>query len=164
MSPKGILIGMPLWREMMGKDSLYGYSFELQVLIYIRPNLRDDNLEMEMFMGRNVLESIYDRMEVTDIDTLFLSFPERWLNIIEQRQLFQRLEKYCPNLKEVQLKTHSPFIIQCSPNKCCILMDKTLPDDYDLTKKNYHDFMAGNLFDMFGLNVIGKNITQVPTK
>jgi hypothetical protein len=142
---------------------MYDFPFEAKLFIYTRPNLRDEDLEMEMFMGRNVLESIYDRMEVLEnIKSLFLSFPERWLNIIEQRQLWERLAKYCPNLEEVQVKTHSVFIIQCTPNKCCFIMDKTLPDDGDLAGKNYHDGpMAGNLFDMSGLNVVGKSITNV---
>jgi hypothetical protein len=142
---------------------MYDFPFELKLFIYTRPNLRDVDLEMEMFMGRNVLESIYDRMEVLEnIKSLFLSFPERWLNIVEQRQLWKRLAKYCPNLEEVQVKTHSVFIIQCTPNKCCLIMDRTLPDDGDLAGKNYYDGpMAGNLFDMSGLNVIGKSITNV---
>lgn len=70
------------------------YPFELEVIIYRRPNLRDDALEFEMFMGSNILRKLFDSMEVdTKVDHLFLSFPERWLNILEQRQLFDRLAK-----------------------------------------------------------------------
>jgi len=136
------------------------YPFELSVYIYTRPNLRDDSLEMEMFMGRGVLESLYDRMEVRkDVKSLFLSFPEHWLNITEQRQLFERLAKYCPNLKEVDIKTHSVYIIQCTPNKCAYMMDETIPEHTD--GKHYHDgSMGGNLFDMSKLNVVGGSVAQ----
>jgi len=131
------------------------YPFKLEVLIYTRPNLRDSNLEMEMFMGRNILESLFDKMEVVeDCKSLFLSFPEHWLNIIEQRQLFQRLEKYCPNLEHVEIKTHSVYIIQCTSNKCAYIMDEALSDDGDLTKRHYHDMSRTNLFDMKKINVV----------
>jgi hypothetical protein len=93
---------------------------------------------------------------VEDCTSLFLSFPEHWLNILEQRQLFERLEKYCPNLKHVRIKTHSVYIIQCTPNTCAYMMDKTLPDDGDLTRRHYHDMAATNLFDMKKLNVVGE--------
>ena len=136
------------------------YPFELAVYIYTRPNLRDDSLEMEMFMGRDVLESLFDRMEVReDVENVFFSFPEHWLNITEQRQLFERLAKFCPNLKDVKIKTHSVYIIQCTRNTCCYMMDESIPEHTD--GKHYHDGpMAGNMFDMSKLNVVGGKISH----
>lgn len=135
------------------------FKFDLKVFIYTRPHLRDDNLEMELQMGRGVLESLFDRMEMReDIESLHFSFPENHLNIIEQRQIFERLEKYCPNLKGVTIKTHSVYIIQCTPNKCAYMMDEPLPDNGRLDIRHYHP-MTGNLFDMKKINVLpgGKN-------
>ena len=87
--------------------------FELTLYVYKRPNLRSYSVEMEAFMGLNVLRDMYDDMKVNDVDSLYLSFPERWLNILELRQLPDRLVKYCPNLKTVTIKTHSVYLVQC---------------------------------------------------
>ncbi len=94
------------------------YPFKISVYAYRRPNLRDEGLEMEMYVGMDFLRTLFDRMEVRpDITDVKLSFPERWLNIVEQRSIFDRAAKYCPNLKSLVIKTHSVYIIQCTPNK-----------------------------------------------
>lgn len=88
-------------------------NFKLEILVYRRPNLRDYTVEMEMFIGRNVLDNLFDTMIVdTSITSCYFSFPETWLNVIEQRALFDRIEKYYPNVKSVKVKTHSVYIIQ----------------------------------------------------
>ncbi len=92
-------------------------TVELEVLIYRRPNLRDNMLEFEHYTGRKVLEGLFDEMRMMpEVEEVFFSFPETWLNVIEQRMLFSRLEHFCPNLKKVTIKTHSVYIIQCTPN------------------------------------------------
>lgn len=143
------------------------YPFELQVIVYRRPNLRDDNLEAEMYMGRRVLEQLFDKMEVDPtVKDVFLSFPERWLNLIELRQLLDRLQKYCPNLESATIKTHSVYIIQCTPNTCCAIVADDLDsiDDHSLDGRLYTD-NAHNLFDLSGMNVVsGESVLQVPTK
>ena len=59
--------------------------------------MRDDNLEMERFIGTDVLRSIFDEeKERPDVNSLFLSFPERWMNIVEERSLYGRLERFLP--------------------------------------------------------------------
>lgn len=99
------------------------YPFEITVHIYRRPHMRCDQLEMELYMGRNVLDQIFDK-EVVDetITQLRLSFPERWMNIVEERSLFNRLQKYCPNLKSVFIKTQSVYIIQSTPAASCFIL------------------------------------------
>jgi hypothetical protein len=88
-------------------------KFKLEVLIYRRPNLRDSSVEMEMYMGRNILDNLFDTMKVDEVVTsCYFSFPETWLNIVEQRSLLSRIEKYYPNVKHVKIKTHSVYIIQ----------------------------------------------------
>jgi hypothetical protein len=79
---------------------------------------------MEMYMGRTVLDNMYDKLLVQPkVTKLFLSFPERWLNIIEQRQIYRRCQEYLPNLEELTLKTHSVFITQCTPHGSLYVMD-----------------------------------------
>ena len=97
--------------------------FELEVYIDTRPYMRDDSVEMEMYLGRRVLENLFDYMQEVDDTTLALSYPERWLNILEQRQLYKRIEKYCPKMEKVMIITHSVYIIQCTPNTCCKLFE-----------------------------------------
>lgn len=95
------------------------FPFNLTVHIYRRPNMRDDMLEMEMYLGRAVLDNLFDKMQVDELTTkVVFSFPERWLNIVEERSLFSRIAKYYPNMKDVQIKTQSVYIIQMTPAGC----------------------------------------------
>lgn len=89
--------------------------FTIKVYVQTRPHMRDDNLEYLYQIGRSVLEQIFDR-EVVDesITTLTLYYPERYLNIIEERSLYARLAHYCPNLKSLEIMTQSVYIIQCT--------------------------------------------------
>lgn len=129
--------------------------FELQVLLYSRAHLRDDNLNMEMYVGLRVLEGLFDRMEEQpDVTDLFLSFPERFLNILEQRALYRRLERYCPNLKSVQIKTHSVYIIQCTANTCCGIVDSAVGIDEKDEGKLYVDVTPTNIFKRGGITVL----------
>lgn len=147
----------------MGK--MFNTDIDLEVLIYRRPNLRDENLEYERFMGRNILDNLYDNMKMMpEVQNVFFSFPEQWLNIIEQRVLFQRLEHYCPNLKQIKIKTHSVYIIQCTPSGCAKIigsqeeMENALPGETIEGKINLHEKMytpnVGGIFDVNKLNVL----------
>lgn len=94
-------------------------KFDLIVYVTRRPHMRDEGLEYELYMGRGVLSQIFDREEVNEaIEHVYFSYPERWLNIVEERSLYQRLDRYCPNLKSVKIKTQSVYIIQSTPNGC----------------------------------------------
>jgi hypothetical protein len=113
-------------------------------------------------MGTNVLRSIFDKMEMLpDVKEVFLSFPENWLNIIEQRVLFQRLGHYCPNLEKVTIKTQSVYIIQCTPHGSCLIIngdndgcqEQDRNGNIDLTSKLYST-MIGNVINAKGLNVL----------
>ena len=137
-------------------------EIDLKVYVYRRPHMRDESLEYELHMGTNILRSIFDKMEMLpDVKEVFLSFPENWLNIIEQRVLFQRLGYYCPNLEKVTIKTQSVYIIQCTPNGSCLIIngdndgcqetDKN--GNINLTNKLYST-MVGNVINAKGLNVL----------
>lgn len=99
------------------------FPFELKVLIYRRPHMRDEGLEYELYSGLNVLRQLFDEERVDEnLTEVSFSFPERWLNIVEERSLFQRLAHFCPNLKKVTIKTQSVYIIQCTPRDCCLIV------------------------------------------
>ena len=133
-------------------------KFELEVLCFTRPNLRDESLQYESHIGYYVLQNCFDKFE-TDYDTkeVFLSFPEKFLNILEQRMLIQRLEKFYPNLKKVTIKTHSVYIIQTVHSENIHIVDEgNIPETIE--GKLYHEDMTFNLFDSKKLNVIGGEI------
>ena len=89
------------------------YPFTIKLLVQRRPHMRDDNLEMVMHMGTQVLRQIFDDMRVDEtVKHLVLYFPERWMNIVEERSLWDRLVKYCPKLKSVEIMTQSVYLIQ----------------------------------------------------
>lgn len=92
------------------------YPFILEVYVQRRPHMRDESLEMELYMGLSVLKNCFDD-EVVDTKTteVFFSYPERWMNIIEERSLYGRLVRLYPNLKKVRIKTQSVYIIQSTP-------------------------------------------------
>lgn len=132
--------------------------FKVKLLVYARPNLRSYSVEMESYIGRDVLDSLFDRMEQRpDVTSLMLSFPERWLNVLEQRQLYVRLSLYCPNLREVTIKTHSVYVIQCTCSSDISMMDEaTIPESE--TGHLYHERMGGDIFGS-GLTVLGGRST-----
>ncbi len=91
------------------------WPFELEVFVQRRPHMRDDNLEMMMHFGLGILKQIFDKEHVdASVTQAVFYYPERWLNIVEERSLYGRLTKYCPNLKHVKIITQSVYIIQCT--------------------------------------------------
>ena len=103
----------------------------LKVLTYTRPNLRDD--EMFAYVGQLLLSELFDSdKDLTDTKQIQLLYPERWLNILEQRALFEAIKVRCPNVESIKITTHSVYIMQCTPNGCLFLCDKA--SDYPETK------------------------------
>jgi hypothetical protein len=147
----------------------------VQVILTTRPNLRSDNLEMEMYSGRNVLDACFDTFEILPkVTSLYLSYPERWLNILEQRALFDRLSHYCPNLTQCVIKTHSVYIVQCVHNWCVSIVDdpSLVPEvtgtavnqplyiKHDPTRQPGRERQPAELFDLeAGLTAIGGSVT-----
>lgn len=105
---------------MMTHAELTEFSKGLIVYIYRRPNFLDDNFEMESYMGMAQLRNMFITKKI-DLNTksMFLSFPERWLNIIQERSLYERIHHYYPNCKDIEIKTHSVYIIQNTINTSC---------------------------------------------
>lgn len=88
-----------------------------EVVVYTRPNLRND--EMTLYIGSNVCGNIFDKREISDsTGDILLMYPERFLNILEQRALSTLFWYFYPKAKHVKIITHSVYIIQCCNNKC----------------------------------------------
>jgi hypothetical protein len=116
---------------------------------------------MESYMGRHVLDNCFDQFKIDEKTTsVFLSFPERWLSILEQRVLFNRLAAFYPNLKKVEIKTHSVYIVQCTHSDDCYIVDSVEnKDDTIQNAKNeffkyYNDTMPGNIFEEGKITVL----------
>ena len=102
----------------MAKSNHYvnkkGEQIDFTVHVTTRPNLRDGIGEMLMYRGKNVLEIMFDKCVVDPTVTCFdMEYPERWANILELRAIPDRMLVCFPNLKQVLIKTHSVYIIQC---------------------------------------------------
>ena len=105
----------------------------LKLLVKTRPNLRTN--EMTIYVGFGFLQNLYDtEKDLTETDRILLEYPERWLNIIEQRALYNMIFERCPNVEEIMILTHSVYIIQCTPAQCCFIIDV---DERDKYKENY---------------------------
>lgn len=127
------------------------YRYNIEVLIHRRPNLLDCNLEFLLHRGQNVLRQIF-LDEIVDETVLNQDFwfPERWLNIVQERSLYDRLQKYCPNLKSITIHTQSVYIIQCTPAGSCKIV----------TSKEERDF--GSLPQESVSGVQSFNVPSVP--
>lgn len=106
-------------------------------------------------MGRDVLDAIFDEFRVMpEVTDLFLSFPENWTNVVEQRALYRRLGKHCPNLTKVTIKTQSVYIIQCTKAKCVRVVDSTEGCADETEEGRMWHPMTGNVINANKLNVL----------
>ena len=99
------------------------------VYIHRRPNFRSAEMEMVLEIGRNTLEKMFDhRICDKKCKMLTLYFPERYLNIIERRQLMtDAIPKCLPNLQILEIHTHCPILIGEFNNEDCKLFDEDVP-------------------------------------
>jgi hypothetical protein len=145
-------------------------EIDLTVYVYRRPNMRDEGLEYELYIGRSLLDNIFEKFVIDEtITEATFSFPENWTNIIEQRCLFSRLFHYYPNLKKVVIKTQSVYIIQCTPAGCCRIVqcpgeENGLPDEQQSIDTKLYSPMVMNIVNPKQLNVFGGSVNQVIDK
>lgn len=105
---------------------------EISVLCDPRPNLRDK--EMTVFVGQLFLSDLFDTdKDMSEHTSVYLEYPERWINILEQRALFKAIELRCPNMEKVSVLTHSVYIIQVTPSGCL----KVISNKEDYPDKGY---------------------------
>ncbi len=136
---------------------------ELMVYVFQRPHMRSEMLHMELYVGKGVLDNIFEPNPQTRYDEeIFLSFPERWLNVVEERSLFARIGIYYPHLKKLTIKTHSVYIIQCCRSEYIRIVtpqsfDKSgLPQESDEGVLYLDD--CYNMFSTKGINVVGGSV------
>lgn len=132
-----------------------GEEVDFKLLVYTRPNLRDPSIEMESYMGRHILDNCCEHQKIDEkTDKIVLSFPERWLNVLEQRCLYSKIEQLYTNIRKVIIKTHSVYFVQCTRKEEILIMDKSniSEDDYfhGVIPKAYHPKMIGNLLNATG--------------
>lgn len=129
--------------------------FELKVYIYRRPHMRSEALEFELGMGRSALENMFDDEVVNQKETsLYFSFPERWLNIVEERSLYQRIQRFYPNVKQVVIRTQSVYIIQSTPSGCCHIVQA--PEEQQPGFKLQQEAATGRLWNTMTGNVLNE--------
>ena len=89
---------------------------DIEVIVFRRPNMFKVNQNLYNMMGVGELEKLFtiENYEC-EPQALELYYPERFLNIVEQRALLQRIEN-AKNYTECRITTQSTFIIQCSTN------------------------------------------------
>ena len=123
---------------------------KLTVYIFRRPN---------MFL---VQENLYNLVGLSELERLFTVegyktqhksvtwyYPERFLNIIEQRVLIQRAES--AGYEEVMIVTNSVYIVQCCVKENIrIVQDELIPEDGRFKLSNDYSGLPNDS----GLNVI----------
>lgn len=88
---------------------------DIEVIVYRRPNMFRVNANLYNMIGVGELEKFFTVEDYKgDGDEIERYYPERFLNIAEQRSLLQRLE--ASNYKKVRIITSSVHLIQCSQN------------------------------------------------
>jgi len=140
------------------------YPFEILVYVHRRPHMRCDSLEYELYMGKTHLENMFDHERVdTQTTSLYFAYPERWLNIVEERSIYDRAKRLYPNLKTLTIKTQSVYIIQCTAAKNIRIVSSEaerdyvdkhgiLPQESDTGKLWFPN--AGNIINAKTLNVL----------
>ena len=114
-----------------------GSHREVNVYVYRRPNLRCPTWEMMLEVGSLYLREMFDNHKVlSDLKEACFVFPERHLNIVEQRLLMSHAIPLClPNTKKIDIYTHSVYIIQCTDKENV----KIIEEGVDLTKQSWGD-------------------------
>lgn len=98
-------------------DRIKSGEIKLSVILHNRPHLRNDSFEYKFQIGYGLLCKLFDDLTIdTSVNTISLYFPERHINILEQRVLLDRILYYFPNIESINIETHSPFIVQSIPN------------------------------------------------
>lgn len=106
--------------EMLGyveysKDSLPGklYKFKVRVGVIKRRPPRHDCFQFMLEMGREHIELILNGSSLDELKHLIFIFPERWMNVSEQRNFMSIMNKHpdAETLELVDIITSSPLLI-----------------------------------------------------
>ena len=93
---------------------------------------------MMMYSGKCFLDNIFDTKKVDpSVTSVWSYYPESWANIPELQCLMEFIPKFYPNVKKIELTTHSVYIIQNVESKYIRIWDKHLAVSVD-TSVNDH--------------------------
>lgn len=122
----------------------------LRVYVFKRPNMFKVHDNYYNMIGYGELKHMYTiENYISGVSNLTLYYPERFLNIIEQRDLINRIEK--AGYDKARIVTSSVYIIQCVNSKNIrIYDDEEIPEDGRFKLSN--DFSG--MPDDTGLNVL----------
>lgn len=106
----------------------------LEIRVFRRPNMFNVNNNIYNMMGVGELEKLFtiENYECSP-QALQLFYPERFLNVVEQRALMKRI-KDAKNYTDVNITTHSVFIIQSCSHKDVRIYK---PEDEDLSEDSF---------------------------
>ena len=106
---------------------------EIKVIIFRRPNMFKVQENLHNLIGYGELEKLFtiENYECEE-QALNLYYPERFLNIVEQRVLIDRIVK-AKNYTDCQIITNSAFIVQNSSN-----VSIAQPEDEELSEKGFN--------------------------
>lgn len=91
-----------------------GEQVDFVLFVETRPNLRNPNHEMQMYIGKSIVDNIFENKVVDEkTKNITIYYPDTWCNILELRQLTEWLLHFYPNLLKLRIYTHSVYIIQC---------------------------------------------------
>ena len=124
---------------------------KLKVIVYRRPNMFKVQDNLYNLIGLGELEKLFTiEGYKTTHKTVKWFYPERFLNILEQRALCERAE--AAGYEDVVIITHSVYIVQCVKNTCIgIVQDDHIPETAGLFKLSND---ASGMPDDSGLNVL----------
>lgn len=85
---------------------------------------------MGMFVGLPVLQYLFDRGYRGDVPqgTIYLQYPENWLNTIELRSLTRLLGEKLPG-QPVRILTHSEHIVCTVRKENVYILDDAFPEE-----------------------------------
>lgn len=110
----------------------------IQVRVHRRPNMFKVQESLYNLMGYGELEQMFTNPAYkVEGGSIHLWFPERFLNIVEQRKLIERIEK--AGYETAKIETHSVYIIQCTSN--VVVYEHEMPGDVGF--KNSVDQLFG---------------------
>jgi len=94
----------------------------IELIIYKRPNMFAVHWAYGKDVGTYDLEQMFTNPDFkAGQDKLVLYYPERFLNIIEQRALFGRIKDV--GYKSCYIVSHSVYLIQTVHSKCIGVVD-----------------------------------------
>lgn len=110
----------------------YGVIPNVKVFVHRRPALLDPTYEYSLSVGKGILqamfwdcdeESPFLKFREEKYETISIFFPERWLYVTEQRELFDRIKYYLPGIKSVEIITASEHILTVTPRDCIAIIE-----------------------------------------